>query len=242
MITRLVNEKINKNNPENIYRIDNGGLPFETYILQIRDENQDYLLDRFIVNIKNQKLISKQLIGVEPDGEVPEDAIYTAKSFVLNKDLTINIFEVRFSKIYKKLKEAYKITSEGEIVKIDLGKSNFDGKAKPSAINTKADDWVGEYVFKVKNKDGLITSFSINIKSLSDIDVLYTGDGEPLESYKKLKAVNISRDKIKIIFNKKYQELGIIYIQKNDAKYIISGEPISSVNPGNDEYPLKKIK
>lgn len=107
--------------------------------------------------------------------------------------------------------------------------------------NSKTDSWSGKYFFKRKNKDELETSFSIKIKNLNDIAIIYIGDGEKAESYKNLKAEDIADDKIKIAFNKEYDELGIIYIQKNDIQYVISGEPISNINPGNDEYPLKKM-
>ena len=227
----MKNAKINKSNPNVVYKIDNGGLPFQTYLVNIRDEKEDYFLDHLILNVKDQELISKQLIAIEADGEVPEDANYTAKSFVINKDLTIGIFEMRFSKIYKKLNEGYKITPEGKIISSKTRSEN----------RREANSWSGKYTFKRTNKDELVTSFSIDIKSLDDIAIVYIGDGEKPELYKNLKAENIAEDKIKIVFNKKYNELGIIYIQKNDKQYIISGESIANINPGNDEYPLKKI-
>ncbi|AOC96580.1 hypothetical protein BB050_03491 [Flavobacterium anhuiense] len=230
-ITNIIHSKINKNNPNVVYKIDNGGLPFQTYLVNIRDEKEDYFLDHLILNVKDQELISKQLIAIEADGEVPEDANYTAKSFVINKDLTIGIFEMRFSKIYKKLNEGYKITPEGKIISSKTRSEN----------RREANSWSGKYTFKRTNKDELVTSFSIDIKSLDDIAIVYIGDGEKPELYKNLKAENIAEDKIKIVFNKKYNELGIIYIQKNDKQYIISGESIANINPGNDEYPLKKI-
>ncbi|SMO47101.1 hypothetical protein [Flavobacterium nitrogenifigens] len=231
LISNLIYKKINKNTPNVLYRIDNGGLPFQTYIFSIRDEKEDYFLDHLIINVKDQELISKQLVGVESDGEMQEDASYIAKSFIINEDLTISIFEIRFSKIYKKLNEGYKITSDGKIIS---SKSKSENKAE-------ANSWSGKYNFKRTNKDELVTSFLIDLKSLDDITIVYIGDGEKAESYKNLKAESIAEDKIKIVFNKKYDELGIIYIQKNGKQYTISGEPISNINPGNDEYPLKKM-
>ncbi|RYJ37527.1 hypothetical protein NU08_3519 [Flavobacterium anhuiense] len=236
-ISNLVYKKINKNIPNAIYRIDNGGLPFQTYILNIRDEKEDYFLDHLVINVKNQELISKQLIGIEADGEIQEDASYIAKSFVINKDLTISIFEIRFSKIYKKLNENYRITTDGKILSL-RSKSIDKEEVHP---NSKMNDWSGKYNFKRKNKDDLVTSFSIDIKSLENITIIYVGDSEKAEVYKNLKAEDVGEDKIKIVFNKKYDELGIIYIQKNDNQYIISGEPIANINPGNDEYVLKKM-
>lgn len=77
---------------------------------------------------------------------------------------------------------------------------------------------------------------------MNAIDLVYISDSETPETYKNLKGELIDKDKIKIQFNKKYDELGIIYIQKEDGNYIISGEPISNINPGNEEYPIKKVK
>lgn len=237
-VTNLIRKKINKNNPGAVYRINNGGLPFQTYIFSIHDEKEDYFLNHLIINVKNEELISKQLIGIEPDGEVPEEGSYTAKSFVINKDLTISIFEIKFSKIFKKLNESYKITADGKIISLK-GKSEnrADAQTEDFAVNS----WSGKYSFKRKNRDELVTSFSIDIKNLENINIIYVGEGEKAESYKNLKADIVAEDKIKIVFNKKYDELGVIYIQKSDNQYIISGEPISTINPGNDEYPLKKM-
>ena len=117
LVTSLINNKINKNKPDSIYHINNGGLPFETYIIQIRDDKEDYFLNHLMINVKNNILISKQLIGIQLDGDAPEDLTYTAKTFILNKILNIDIFEMRFSKIYKKI-ESYKLNSDGILSKI----------------------------------------------------------------------------------------------------------------------------
>lgn len=50
-VTNFINKKINKNKPNVIYHINNGGLPFETYIFQIRDEKTDYFSDNMIINV-----------------------------------------------------------------------------------------------------------------------------------------------------------------------------------------------
>ncbi|MFC4816866.1 MULTISPECIES: hypothetical protein [unclassified Flavobacterium] len=127
--------------------------------------------------------------------------------------------------------------------KITFVKKSFVNQAEPAQqTNLNANDWSGNYFFKRENRDELVTSFEINIKSLKAIDVIYVSDGEKPETYKNLIAELIDKDKIKIQFNKKYDELGSIYIQKEDGNYIISGEPISNINPGNEEYPIKKVK
>lgn len=111
-ITSLINNKINKNIPNKIYCIQNAGVIFETYIFEIRDENEDYLQKFYLINIKNNEIIANQEIGQSIDGEAPEDFDENDKTFIVNKDLTISVFE----KIYKKkskLYKKYKISSNG---------------------------------------------------------------------------------------------------------------------------------
>lgn len=126
--------------------------------------------------------------------------------------------------------------------KIVFVKSSFSNQKSSTEVNLKSDIWSGKYFFKKENRDELVTSFDIDVRSLDAINITYVGDGEKPESYKNLKAEVVDKDKIKIQFNKKYDDFGIIYIQKEDQKYIISGEPISNINPGNDEYSIKKIE
>jgi hypothetical protein len=116
-ITTLINSKINKNNPNRIYCIDNGGLPFETYIFEIRNDNQDYLLDTMIINIKNNTLIGKQLIAISIDGEAPEDVNVINKTFIIDKDLSISIYD-KIHNIKNKLSDKFKINPDGTIVKL----------------------------------------------------------------------------------------------------------------------------
>ncbi|EJL74232.1 hypothetical protein [Chryseobacterium populi] len=101
--------------------------------------------------------------------------------------------------------------------------------------------WIGDYSFSARNKDGLKTGFDINIFTLNNITVKYISDGGKPEIYKNLKSDFIQKDKIKINFNPKYEEMGIIYIEKLDNEYYISGSPIYYINPGSDDMPLKKL-
>ncbi|CAM3791680.1 hypothetical protein FLGE108171_15175 [Flavobacterium gelidilacus] len=119
-LSKLINEKISKNNPETIFCIDNDELPFETYIFNIRGNgNQDYLRQTILINIKNNTILGKQIIGISPDADIPDGADATIKSYILNSDLTINIFEIRFGKIQKKIIEKYQIKTDGTIEKIN---------------------------------------------------------------------------------------------------------------------------
>lgn len=118
-IANLINENINKNIPNTIFCIDNGGLPFETYVFNIRGiGDQDYLQQTMIINIKNNTLIAKQIIGVSSDGDAPESVDNIFKSYVLNVDLKIDVFEIRFGKVNKKVIESYQIKPDGSIVKV----------------------------------------------------------------------------------------------------------------------------
>ena len=101
-------------------------------------------------------------------------------------------------------------------------------------------DWKGKYYFEARNKDGLKTSFDISILGLNNIAVKYIQDDNAPEVYKNLKGEQISADKIRIVFNEKYNELGDIYLEKSGKSYFISGQAIYFINPGNDSYPIEK--
>ncbi|MFC0427618.1 hypothetical protein [Chryseobacterium scophthalmum] len=103
-------------------------------------------------------------------------------------------------------------------------------------------EWSGNYSFSAKNRDDLKTSFNINIIKLDNITVKYISDDGKPEIYKNLKSNFVQKNKIKINFNPKYEEMGIIYIEKVENEYYISGSPIYFINPGNDEMPLRKVK
>lgn len=115
VVTSAINGKINKNNPDRIYCIDNGGKGFDTFVFNIRDENEDYLQKFFIINVKNNKIISSQEIGQSIDGEAPEDADVTDRTFIINNDLTVSVFDKIF-KSKNKLYKSYKINPDGLIV------------------------------------------------------------------------------------------------------------------------------
>ena len=114
-ITSLINSKINKNTPNKIYCIENGGQDFETYIFEIQDESEDYFQKYILINVKNDKIIANKEIGRIINGDAPEDSDTTDKTFIIDKDLTISVFD----KIYKKknkLSLKYRINSDGLLV------------------------------------------------------------------------------------------------------------------------------
>jgi len=92
-ITKLINQEINKNEPYSIYCIDNLGSDFDTYVFMIKDEVEDYISTTYLINIKDKKIIGKQLISQCPDGEAPEDVIVDNQTFIISKDLSVSVFD-----------------------------------------------------------------------------------------------------------------------------------------------------
>lgn len=118
-------------------------------------------------------------------------------------------------------------------------KTNTNTTSKEFGLNK---EWNGTYHSEAINRDNAKTVFDIIIKSLDNISVNINDDGSK-ENYSNIKAEIINKDKIKIIYNSSFEdEMGIIYIEKSDNGYYISGNPIYFINPGNNEMPLKKIQ
>ncbi|SMO90884.1 hypothetical protein SAMN06265171_111105 [Chryseobacterium rhizoplanae] len=101
--------------------------------------------------------------------------------------------------------------------------------------------WKGEYHFEASNRDEAKTVFNITINSLENISVDVTEEGTT-NKYSKLRAEELNPQKIKIKYDDSPDEMGIIYIEKSDDNYFISGNPIYFINPGNNEMPLQKLK
>lgn len=116
LVTKLINNTINKNKPETIYCIENGGLGFEIYVFNIRAD-EDFFYKTYLINVKNNTIIASQEIGRSVDGDVPEDVDVTGKTFIIDSDLTITIFDKVYNK-KNKLSKKYKITSDGVVVMI----------------------------------------------------------------------------------------------------------------------------
>lgn len=111
---------------------------------------------------------------------------------------------------------------------------------KKQLINDK--EWIGSYQFSAKNRDGMKTIFDIQIIKLTDITVKYSDGESRSKIYKNIKSRFVQKDKISIAFNPKDKEMGTICIEKVGNEFFISGSPIYFINPGNDDFPLKKIK
>lgn len=99
----------------------------------------------------------------------------------------------------------------------------------------------GKYVFRAFNKDNIKYQYNINIKSLNNIDLIIE-EGEDLYEYKKMEASIVDNNKLKIVFDSKLDEMGIIYLECIDSLYYISGVPIYFINIGTESEKLDKIK
>lgn len=163
------------------------------------------------------------------------------KYYYLNKD---NIYLLDFAEDESGSSadkwEHYKINSKG---KISLIKQNLFSQEDNSnnVEEVKNDFWKGKYYFEASNKDDVKTIFDITINSLNNISINVTEEGIKKE-YSNIKAEKINSEKIKITYDNSSDDMGIIYIEKSDDNYFISGNPIYFINPGNNEMPLKKIK
>ncbi len=160
--------------------------------------------------------------------------------FYIDSNLNLWTLEVNEDEDGIKVKSWNSYLIDKKSGKINLIKKNETNSNNVINTNESSDIWIGKYFLEKSNKDELKTSFEITINNLEDIKVTYISDGDEAEIYENLKAEVVDEDKIKIIFNKKYNKMGIIYIQNHEKEYFVSGEPISNINPGNDEYFLNK--
>ncbi|EJL62011.1 hypothetical protein [Flavobacterium sp. CF136] len=119
---------------------------------------------------------------------------------------------------------------------------NIQSKDLKTKNQDSTDIWKGKYYFEAKNKDDLKTSFEISIKQLGDISLKYISDGNKPETYNHIVGELINPEKLKINFNMNYDEMGIIFLEKDEDEFSISGEPIYFINPGNDNVSIKKIE
>jgi hypothetical protein len=103
-------------------------------------------------------------------------------------------------------------------------------------------EWIGRYHFSAKNRDGLKTSFDIQIIKLTNITVTYNDDESKLKVYKNIRSRWVGQNKISIAFNPKDKVMGTIYIEKSDNEFFIFGSPVYFINPGSDDFPLEKMK
>ncbi|MDR4891084.1 MULTISPECIES: hypothetical protein [unclassified Chryseobacterium] len=129
--------------------------------------------------------------------------------------------------------------------KIENTKPKIQNIQQTQKISTttknNSDFWTGEYHFEASNRDEAKTVFDITINSLENISVDVTEEGTT-NKYSKLKAEEVNHQKIKIKYDNSSEDMGVIYIEKSDNNYFISGNPIYFINPGNNEMPLQKLK
>nr|WP_294926585.1 hypothetical protein [uncultured Flavobacterium sp.] len=188
---------------------------------------------------KNNKKIDELIVFKEEN--YSEALVAINEYFYL--DSTLNLWTLEISEDEEGIKviswNQYKIDNKSG--KINLSNNNIFNNSSASN-NKNSNNWTGKYYFEKSNRDDLKTSFKITINNLNDISIIYASDGEKPEIYNGIVGKMIDKNKIEIVFNKKYDEMGIIYLQNDKNDYIISGTPISTINPGNDEYPLKKIE
>lgn len=123
------------------------------------------------------------------------------------------------------------------------GISKHSGPEKQRQNNGTLDSqWSGSYHFSAHNRDGRETAFDIIITTADDITVQYTDGGERPQVFRNIKATMMDADKIRIPFNPQAEEMGTIYLQKSGGGYLISGSPVYFINPGNEDFPLQKIR
>lgn len=109
-----------------------------------------------------------------------------------------------------------------------------------SSYQSNEREWIGSYSFLARNKEGLKTSFDIQIIKFDNIIVKYTSDEGKAKTFKSIKGKLEQENKLIVPFDPQNQEMGIIYIEKDNNMFYISGSPIYFINPGNDQLPLKK--
>ncbi len=182
---------------------------------------------------KNNKKIDEIIVYKKEN--YSEALVAISQFFYINSDLELWILEINEDEagILLHSWNQYKIDKTNG--KIDLVKSK-----EISSSNENSNQWKGKYIFEKEDLNNLMTSFEITINSLDNIEVVYKNKGKASKMYKNLVAKSEPDNKIKIVFNEKDGSMGIIYIKSDDGEYTISGKPLSIINPGNDEYYLKK--
>lgn len=103
-ITKIINDQLNEY-PSRLFLIDNGGLPFDTYVFETDGDS----VTQILVNIKDDKVLSKEIVGYESDSK---------NTFVINKDLSITMYKVDNDKNSKSITKTLKIKQDGTIVKV----------------------------------------------------------------------------------------------------------------------------
>jgi len=104
-ISQLLGNK-SEDIPTTIFQIKpNFNNNLEIYVLDFEGDSSF----QEIITVNNNKIVSRKSVG----HSMPEDKTY--KSFTIEKDMTVNVYEIDFESLKKKLKEKYTILSSGEI-------------------------------------------------------------------------------------------------------------------------------
>lgn len=103
-ITKTISDQLNAY-PSRIFIIDNGGLPFETYVFETDGDS----VTQIIVNIKEGKVLSSEIVGYESDSE---------NTFMIKKDLSIVMSKIDSQKNSKIITKNLQIKQDGSIVKV----------------------------------------------------------------------------------------------------------------------------
>lgn len=172
------------------------------------------------------------------------------KRFVIDKNKVIKVSEVSKANdvtesgsdtlIVSKKTNTYNLSDKGFFSSIIYVKSDVFSLSNKDLSSSNI--WKGEYYFESKNKDNLKTSFEIKIKNIRDIAIKYVSDEDKPEIYNHIVGELIGTEKLKINFNDEDDEMGTIFLEKNDKGFNISGQPIYFINPGNDYLSINKIK
>ncbi|MBV6881785.1 hypothetical protein NG800_018080 [Epilithonimonas ginsengisoli] len=92
--------------PTNIFQIKSSfNNDIEIYILDFEGDSSF----QEIITVNHNKIVSRKSVG----HSMPEDKTY--KSFIIEKDMGISVYELDFESLKKKLKEKYTILSSGEV-------------------------------------------------------------------------------------------------------------------------------
>ena len=93
--------------PTNIFQIDSklNNSNIKIYLLDFEGDSTF----QEVITVSKDKIIARKSVG----HSMPEEKTY--KSFVIANDMTINVYEIEFENLKKKLTEKYTILSSGEI-------------------------------------------------------------------------------------------------------------------------------
>ena len=103
-ITKLINSQINEF-PINLITVDNGGLAFQTYIMETDGDSTTQIL----INIKDNKVLAYKIIGFDSDNN--------SSTFIINNDLSIDLYKLGKNNS-KRINSKLQINQEGLIIKV----------------------------------------------------------------------------------------------------------------------------